>query len=94
MGSGDTQVEVTHRYLEGQEDSLPLTLGPLPPSLLTPSLSTEVRSLHSALALLGLGWLGVAFRCPIPSKTCRTSEWTQPWDQHPLPLENPRTGRR
>lgn len=44
------------RHLGGQGESLQLMLGPLSPP-------TEMRPLRSALALLGLGWIGVAFTC-------------------------------
>lgn len=33
------------------------------PILPSPSLPTAMRPLRSALALLGLGWIGVAFTC-------------------------------
>lgn len=59
MGSGDTQVEVTSRHLEDHGESP----GPPPTSLPTPFLSTEMGALCSALAVLGLGGMGVAFTC-------------------------------
>lgn len=59
VGSGDTQVEVTSRHLEGPGESL----GPPPTSLPNPSLSTEMEALCSALAVLGLRGVGAAFTC-------------------------------
>ena len=69
MEFGDTQVEVTSRhYLEGHGG----TPGPPPAALLTPSLSTEVGALCSALAVLGLGW-GVPPSPASPSTLARSS---------------------
>ena len=58
-GLGTPRVEVTSRHLEGHGESP----GPPPTSLPTPSLSTEMGALCSALAELGLGGVGAAFTC-------------------------------
>lgn len=66
--SGDTRMEVSHRHLGGQGEiwpgeSLHLTSEAQPPTSLTPSLSTDMGALRSALAVLGLSGLGAAFTC-------------------------------